>query len=80
MNEPSFVAVNLRNGQILAVGHDAKGDAGKNAAPCSGDAPSSTRNNFDFEVTEKMLRFFFEKVHRESSALIPRPRVVVEFL
>jgi rod shape-determining protein MreB len=28
-------------------------------------------------VTEKMLRYFIEKIHRESSAFIPRPRVVI---
>jgi rod shape-determining protein MreB len=31
----------------------------------------------DFEVTEKMLRYFFEKLHRETTAFIPRPRVVI---
>jgi rod shape-determining protein MreB len=31
----------------------------------------------DFEVTEKMLKHFIEKVHRESFSILPRPRVVI---
>jgi len=31
----------------------------------------------DFEVTEKMLKYFIDKVHAESFTLIPRPRVVI---
>ncbi len=77
VNEPSFVAVNLRNGQILAVGHDAKAMLGKTPPHVLVSRPLQRGIIADFEVTEKMLRFFFEKVHRESSALIPRPRVVV---
>jgi rod shape-determining protein MreB len=77
VNEPSFVAVNLRNGQILAVGHDAKAMLGKTPPHVQVTRPLQRGIIADFEVTEKMLRFFFEKVHRESSALIPRPRVVV---
>lgn len=77
VNEPSFVAVNLRNGQILAVGHDAKAMLGKTPPHIQVSRPLQRGIIADFEVTEKMLRFFFEKIHRESSALIPRPRVVV---
>jgi rod shape-determining protein MreB len=31
----------------------------------------------DFEVTEKMLKFFIDRIHRDSKTLIPRPRVVI---
>jgi len=31
----------------------------------------------DFEITEQMLKFFIDKVHRESFSILPRPRVVV---
>lgn len=77
INEPSFVAVNLRNGQILAVGHEAKAMLGKTPPHVAVTRPLQRGIIADFEVTEKMLRYFFEKVHRESSALIPRPRVVI---
>lgn len=77
INEPSFVAINLRNGQILAVGHDAKAMLGKTPPHVTVSRPLQRGIIADFEVTEKMLRYFFEKVHRESSAFIPRPRVVI---
>jgi rod shape-determining protein MreB len=31
----------------------------------------------DFEVTEKMLRYFFDKVHDDRSLVLPRPRVII---
>jgi rod shape-determining protein MreB len=31
----------------------------------------------DFEVTEQMLKYFIDKVHKDSFTLFPRPRVVV---
>jgi rod shape-determining protein MreB len=77
VNEPSVVAVNVRNGQIIAVGHDAKAMLGKTPPHVQVTRPLQRGIIADFEVTEKMLRFFFEKLHRESSAFIPRPKVIV---
>ena len=31
----------------------------------------------DFEVTEKMLKYFINKVQAENFTFIPRPRVVI---
>jgi len=31
----------------------------------------------DFEVTEQMLKYFIDKVHRDSFTLFPRPRVII---
>jgi rod shape-determining protein MreB len=77
INEPSFVAVNLRNGKILAVGHDAKAMLGKTPPNVLVTRPLQRGIIADFEVTEKMLRYFFEKVHRDSFGFSPRPRVVI---
>lgn len=77
IQEPSFVAVNMRNGRILAVGHDAKAMLGKTPPHVKVTRPLKRGIIADFEVTEKMLRYFFEKVHRESSAILTRPRVVI---
>ncbi|MBU1349082.1 rod shape-determining protein [Patescibacteria group bacterium] len=77
IDESSFVAVNLRNGQVLAVGHEAKAMLGKTPPHVLVTRPLQRGIIADFEVTEKMLRYFFEKVHRESSAFVPRPRVVI---
>lgn len=75
--EPSVVAVNIRNGQILAVGHEAREMIGKTPPHIQVTRPLQRGIIADFEVTEKMLRYFIEKIHRESSAFIPRPRVVI---
>ncbi len=78
INEPSFVAVNVRNGQILAVGHEAKAMLGKTPPHVLVTRPLQRGIIADFEVTEKMLRYFFEKVHKQNSAFfISRPRVVI---
>lgn len=77
IQEPSVVAVNSRNGQILAVGEEARAMIGKTPPHIQVTRPLQRGIIADFEVTEKMLRYFIEKVHHESSALIQRPRVVI---
>lgn len=77
IQEPSVVAVNIRNGQILAVGEEARSMIGKTPPHIQVTRPLQRGIIADFEVTEKMLRYFIEKIHRESSAFIPRPRVVI---
>ncbi|MBU1033064.1 MAG: rod shape-determining protein [Patescibacteria group bacterium] len=77
INEPSYVAVNMRNGQLLAVGHEAKAMLGKTPPHVVVTRPLKRGIIADFEVTEKMLRYFFERVHRDRSIFLPRPRVVI---
>lgn len=77
IKEPSVVAINNRNGQILAVGEEARAMIGKTPPHIQVTRPLQRGIIADFEVTEKMLRYFIERVHHESSALIPRPRVVI---
>lgn len=77
IQEPSVVAVNIRNGQVLAVGEEARAMIGKTPPHIQVTRPLQRGIIADFEVTEKMLRYFIEKVHRERSAFVPRPRVVI---
>jgi len=77
VQEPSVVAVNVRTGQILAVGANARNMIGKTPPHIQVTRPLQRGIIADFEVTEKMLRYFIEKIHRESSAFVPRPRVVI---
>jgi rod shape-determining protein MreB len=77
VNEPSVVSINQRNGQIIAVGHEARAMIGKTPPNVLVSRPLQRGIIADFEVTEKMLRYFFEKIHRETTAFLPRPRVVV---
>ena len=77
INEPSVVAVNTRTDEILAVGEEAKKMVGKTPGHIQAIMPLVDGVISDFEVTEKMLKYFIDKVHSESFTLIPRPRVVI---
>jgi len=77
INEPSVVAINKKTKQILAIGDEAKRMVGKTPANIVATRPLVDGVVSDFEITEQMLRYFIDKVHRESFVLFPRPRVVV---
>lgn len=77
INEPSVVAVNIKTDEILAVGEEARRMLGKTPAHIQAIKPMADGVISDFEVTEKMLKYFIDKVHSESFTLMPRPRVVI---
>lgn len=77
INEPSVVAINKRTGQILAIGKEAKQMIGKTPGHIVATRPLVDGVVSDFEVTEQMLKYFFEKVHKESFSVLPRPRVLI---
>jgi rod shape-determining protein MreB len=77
INEPSVVAINKRTNEILEVGEAAKKMVGKTPSHIEAIKPLVDGVISDFEVTEKMLKYFINKVHAENFALIPRPRVVI---
>src|SRR6266540_952871 len=63
LNEPSVVAVNTLNGSILAVGSEAKRMIGRTPSHIRAVRPLKDGVIADFEITEKMLRYFIQKVH-----------------
>ena len=77
ITEPSVVAVNKKTREILAVGEDAKRMVGRTPSHIVAIRPLVDGVISDFEVTEQMLKYFFDKVHREKFSLFPRPRVVI---
>jgi len=77
INEPSVVAINLKNDQILAVGNEAKRMIGKTPAHITAIKPLVDGVISDFEVTEKMLKYFIDKIHSDGFNLLPRPRIVI---
>ncbi len=77
LSEPSVVAVNQKTGQILAIGDEARKMVGRTPAHIIATRPLVKGVISDFEVTEQMLRYFIEKVHRRRFLLAPRPRVIV---
>lgn len=77
INEPSVVAVNQKTGQVLAIGDEAKKMVGRTPAHILASRPLVEGVISDFEVTEQMLRYFINRVHKEKFTIFPRPRVVV---
>ncbi|MCR4312331.1 MAG: rod shape-determining protein [Candidatus Uhrbacteria bacterium] len=77
MNEPSIVAINTRTNHILAVGRTAKDMLGKTPPHIVTTRPLTKGVISDFEVTEKMLKYFIDKIHEESFTLVPRPRIAM---
>jgi rod shape-determining protein MreB and related proteins len=75
LNEPSVVAFDVRNGGIVAVGAEAKKMIGRTPANIQAVRPLRHGVIADFEVTEKMLRYFIQKVHRRR--MLAKPRVVI---
>ena len=77
INEPSVVAINKKTNQVLAIGREAKRMVGKTPGHIVATRPLVDGVVSDFEVTEQMLKYFIDKVHKGSFTLFPRPRVVV---
>ena len=75
LNEPSVVALNTNNGQIVAVGAEAKRMIGRTPGNIVAIRPLKDGVIADFDVTERMLRYFIQKVHRRSH--MTKPRLVV---
>lgn len=75
LTEPSIVAVHKGTSQVLAVGHEAKRMVGRTPGNIVAIRPMKDGVIADFEVTEKMLRSFIQKVHNHRSLV--RPRIIV---
>jgi len=77
VNEASIVAINNRNDQILAVGEEAQKMIGKTPAHITITKPLVDGIISDFEATEKMLKYFFDRLHQDNFGITPRARVVI---
>ncbi len=74
LNEPSVVALNTDTGNIVAVGVQAKQMIGRTPGNIVAVRPLKDGVIADFDITERMLRYFIQKVHRRHLA---KPRLVV---
>ena len=75
LNEPSVVALNANTGKIVAVGAQAKRMIGRTPGSIIAVRPLKDGVIADFDVTERMLHYFIQKVHRRRH--LARPRLVV---
>jgi rod shape-determining protein MreB and related proteins len=74
LNEPSVVAINTRDGRPLAVGTEAKRMIGRTPGHIQAIRPLKDGVIADFDICEKMLRYFIQQVHTRRWA---RPRMVI---
>lgn len=77
INEPSIVAINKKTDQILSIGEEAKKMIGCTPGHIVAIRPLIDGVISDFEITEQMLRYFFNKVHKGAFSFLIRPRVVI---
>jgi len=75
LNEPSVVSVNTRTKDIIAVGEKAKKMIGRTPDSCEAIRPLKNGVIADYEITEKMLREFYKRVHKRT--FLSSPRVVI---
>ncbi len=75
LNEPSVVAINKDTGGILAVGLEAKKMIGRTPGNIVAIRPLKDGVISDFDTTERMLRYFIQKVHKRRH--FAKPRLVV---
>jgi rod shape-determining protein MreB len=74
LNEPSIVAINTRSNQLLAVGGEAKRMLGRTPGHITAIRPLKDGVIADFDMCEKMLRYFIQRVHQRKWA---KPRMVI---
>ncbi|HEY0519176.1 MAG TPA: rod shape-determining protein [Ilumatobacteraceae bacterium] len=74
LNEPSVVAIDISDGRPVAVGLEAKRMMGRTPGRIKTIRPLKDGVIADFEVCEKMLRFFIQKVHASRWS---KPRMVI---
>ena len=82
INEPSVVAVRrdkYGRHKILAVGKEAKNMIGKTPGNIEAVRPMRDGVIADFDMTEKMIRYFIETAHKRKSFLRPRILICVPY-
>lgn len=70
--EPSVVAVDKDTQEILAIGLEAKRMLGKTPSNIIAVRPLRNGVIANFDITEKMIRYFIQKVHNKKTLLHPR--------
>ncbi|MFN7170909.1 MAG: rod shape-determining protein, partial [Candidatus Omnitrophota bacterium] len=72
--EPSVVAIERGTNNVLAVGEEAKRMLGRTPGNIVALRPMKDGVIADFEIAERMLRYFINKVH--DRRVLVRPRMV----
>jgi rod shape-determining protein MreB len=75
LNEPSVVAIDKANGEVVTVGREAKAMLGRTPDQISAVRPLQDGVIADFEITEQLLRAFISKVQQRRFLI--RPRIII---
>ncbi len=78
INEPSVVAVQVSSSgkkKLLAVGREAKDMVGKTPENIEAIRPLKEGVIADFDITEKMIKYFIQKSHSRNNFI--RPRIII---
>ncbi|MCL2395929.1 MAG: rod shape-determining protein [Acidimicrobiaceae bacterium] len=75
LNEPSVVAVNMKDNRPVAVGIEAKRMMGRTPGHIKAIRPLRDGVIADFDICEKMLAYFIRRVH--GTRRFSKPRIVI---
>ena len=75
LNEPSVVTVEMHTNKVLAVGEEAKRMIGRTPGNIAAIRPMREGVIADFDMTQRMLSYFIQKVHNRSMSV--RPRIII---
>jgi rod shape-determining protein MreB len=75
LSEPSVVAVHNSSKKVLAVGQEAKRMLGRTPGEIIAIRPMKDGVISDFETVEKMIKYFFQKIHNRKALV--KPQVVI---
>ncbi len=75
VREPSVVAVNIKNNEVLAVGEAAKEMIGRTPGNIVAIRPMKDGVIADFDITQSMIKYFIKKAM--SNGVLSKPRVVI---
>jgi len=74
LNEPTVIAVNQRNGDVLAMGRDAYSMIGRTPGHIIADRPLRGGAITDFETTARLLKLLLQRV---GASRFSKPRVLI---
>ena len=77
INEPSWVTIDKKSRQPLAIGLEAKEMVGRTPGNVVVVRPLRDGVISEFDITQIMLEYFIGKVHEQSVVPLPRPRIVI---
>ncbi|MFA9397716.1 MAG: rod shape-determining protein [Clostridiaceae bacterium] len=77
LKEPSVVAINRSNNKILAVGEEARSMIGRTPGNIVAIRPMRDGVISDYDVTEKMLKYFITKAYGKKRVTAPKVLVCI---